>query len=382
MLIVLIATLLLSSNASAYLSYGDASDDCNWTATTVTLEKAIWNCDDLTVANGTTVNVDTSIVTDPIQLRVQGDADIDGIIRVSASGTTAGPGGSDGGTCSSTPCSSTATDAPGSTGGEGNGGGAGDHNGTFNAAFGGGGGGAGFSANGSNAGATPLGTNIGQTAGSPGTGGSSFFSSSDLDSSLRGGVGGGAGGSGGDGTFTPAGGAGGAGSGSLLIVAKGDIILRTDTLLEAKGGTGSVGTSAGGAQGGDGGSGSGGVIYIVTSGNLTLSGTPEVEISGGDQQTGGSGGPGGSASVGILRVDTASGSFSGSFTLLGDSTAANTNTASSSITDPLSGSSSESLVSDISPSCTYKEGSERLLFMLLMSFLISLSLFQAYKLRW
>ena len=382
MLIVLITTLLLSSNASAYLSYGDASDDCNWTAATVTLEKPIWNCDDLTVATGTTVNVNTSKVTELIQLRVQGDVDIDGTITVAASGTTAGPGGSNGGTCSSAPCSSPATDAPGSTGGEGNGGGAGDNNSTFNIAYGGGGGGAGFSINGDNADTTPPGTNIGQIAGTPGTGGTSFFSSSDLDSSIRGGVGGGAGGSGDNGTFTAVGGAGGAGAGSLLIVAKGNIILRDAAKLDAKGGVGLVPTDVTGVQGGNGGGGSGGIIYIVTSGSLTLSGTPEVDITGGDAQTGGSGGPGGKGSDGILRVDTSSGSFSGSFTLPAGSPAANTNTTPSNITDPLSGSSSESLVSDISPNCTYKEGSEKMLLMLLLSFLISLSLLQAYKLRW
>lgn len=379
MLLALMMTLLFSSDVFGYLSFGDGSDDCNWTATTVTLQKPIWNCDDLTVANGTTVSVDTSQVTDPIQLRVQGDVDIDGTIRVSASGTTAGPGGSSGGTCSSTPCSN--GDAPGSTGGEGNGGGAGDDNSTFNITYGGGGGGAGFTAAGSNAGATPVLVGGGESAGSSGSGGSSFYTSSNLESAIRGGIGGGAGGSGDTGTVTPAGGAGGAGSGSLLIVAKGDIILRTNSLLEAKGGSGVVGTTSGGAQGGDGGSGSGGVIYIVTNGTLTLEGSPDIEISGGDAQTGGSGGPGGAASPGLLRVDTASGSFSGSFNLIGDSTAANTNVASSSITDPLDNGNSQALTSDISPNCTYKEEMEFPFHSFVLSFLLMTILFKIYKFR-
>lgn len=380
MLLVLFLTLAYSFHSYAYLSYGDASDDCNWTDLTVTLDKPIWNCDDLTVANGTTVNVDTNQVTDPIQIRVQGNVDIDGTITVSASGTTAGPGGSDGGTCASTPCPG--GDAPGSTGGEGQAGGNGDDGGNFATTYGGGGGGAGFASNGSNAGATPIGGGGLGTAGTPGAGGASFFSSSDLDTTLRGGIGGGAGGNGDVGATLSAGGAGGAGSGSLLIVAKGNIILRTDALLEAKGGTGEAGATGGSAQGGDGGSGSGGVIYIVTSASLTLNGTPEIDISGGDPQTGGSGGEGGAASPGILRVDTANGTFSGSFTLVGDSTAANSNIVSSNITDPLSGSSSDNFTTDISPDCTYKEGNEGLFIMLFLGFLLSLSLFQAYKLRW
>ena len=82
---VLFLSLLLSMNAHAYLSYGDATDDCNWSSDKE-LDKDIWNCEDLYIGTNVQITVATT-VTSPIQIRVQGDADIDGDIIVSASGT-------------------------------------------------------------------------------------------------------------------------------------------------------------------------------------------------------------------------------------------------------------------------------------------------------
>ncbi|MCB0386486.1 MAG: hypothetical protein KDD43_13920, partial [Bdellovibrionales bacterium] len=367
-----------------YLSYGDATDDCNWSTSQV-LTKAIWNCDDLTIASGVIITFDLTQVTSVVQLRVQGSVNIAGRIDVSATATNPGPGGTAGGDCDTGGIICTLQDGVGSTGGEGKGGQTGDDLGANLAADGGGGGGAGFSVVGE---AGDAGANVGGgTNGAGGAAGAQFVSALSLNTTLQAGVGGGAGGSGDTGFAIGDGGDGGNGSGSLVIVSKGDISLAATAELWAKGRIGQDGTSNV-VEGGNGGGGSGGAIYLVTAGTLTST-TASVDISGGATNTNGAGSKGGKGSDGLFRVDTESGTFTGSFNITSpDGITTASFTTPDGILDPLdvaTTSGSVDLESDISPSCTYRVNGQisyRFLTSLIFGFLMAFLLFQFYKYTW
>lgn len=281
-----------------------------------------------------------------LELRSRGSVTIDGILDVSANGTTPGPGGGAGGDC---PGAGTCNgvDAPGSTGGEGQGGTAGT------GGSGGGGSGGRFAV------ATLAGANgdNGFNAGTAGTGGaipvSNYGPTSSFTTSVPGGVGGGAGGSGSDGTIDP-GGDGGAGSGSVLIVAKDLIDISGTGIIRANGGAGQAGVAINTACGGGGGGGSGGAIYLVSASTITINGT--VQALGGALGSGGStggddGGDGSAGSVGRIRVDSNSGSYVGGAT----NPVANQNSTPS-IIDPLVNNGSNlDYSSDIGFACDYRE---------------------------
>ena len=61
---LLIISLFIFTHAQAYLSYGDASDDCSFTSTQ-TLTKSVWNCDDLVVSAGAVMGKTPSGILDP-----------------------------------------------------------------------------------------------------------------------------------------------------------------------------------------------------------------------------------------------------------------------------------------------------------------------------
>ena len=135
---------------------------------------------------------------------------------------------------------------------------------------------------------------------------------------------------------------------------------------------------------------SGGAIYLVTSATLDTS-NASIDISGGAAQNTGTNANSGKGSDGILRVDTASGSVSGSFNLTSpDGQSLILNTAPTSITDPLG--SATNYESDIHSSCSYKVLTEvnkivwdvRILELqsFIIGSLIIFILFQLYKLTW
>ncbi len=366
--LIILVCLILSPSAYSYLSYGDASDDCNFSSSQV-LTKAIWNCDDLVVGSSVVITFNPS-VTSVVQFRVQGSVTIEGRIDVSATATDPGPGGNRGGDCGTGGVICTAQNGQGSTSGEGNGGTTGDDLGANLAADGGGGGGGGYAVtgdtgdNGSNGG--------GGTNGTGGAGGAAFITAANLETSLPGGTGGGAGGSGDTGFAIADGGDGGHGSGSLVIVSKGDITLSSTADLWAKGVPGSNGT-LNVVNGGNGAGGSGGAIYLVTRGELTTS-TADIDISGGAENTAGTSPKGGKGSDGLIRVDTESGTFTGSFNITSPDGITTYTSVTPSVIDPLG-----VLESDISPSCAYKVKSNDFWFSFLLGLVLAFLLFQLYK---
>ena len=381
---LLIISLFIFTHAQAYLSYGDASDDCSFTSTQ-TLTKSVWNCDDLVVSAGAVITF-SAAASDPIQFRVKGSATIDGTITVSANGTTPGPGGGAGGDCNTAECDG--VNAPGSTTGEGSGGQKGDGFGVGDANAGGGGG-AGFSSAG-NAGSAGAGGS-GTSDGAAGSAGSSFVTVGGLETSLPGGRGGGAGGTSEDdsaGTRGP-GGDGGAGSGSIAIISKGDVTLGGSAVINAQGGAGNEGAvapSGGTSFGGDGGGGSGRAIYIVSGGNVTSS-SATLNVNGGETTNGtGTSAAGGKGSDGIVSIDDIDGTLTGSFSFTApndDGISAVIGTTPSGILDPARASSTSELTSDIEAACTYKEEADFQLLNSLFAFLFSIILlkFGPIKLR-
>ncbi len=375
---LLFLSLFASSEALAYLSYGDGSETCNWTSDKE-LDKAIWNCSSLTI--GTNINITVkNTVTEPIQIRVQGETIIAGDIVVSATASNPGPGGTAGGNCGvSVLCDQ--QDGSGGSSGVGKGGQRGAGAGGL-AASGGGGGGAGFAS----AGATgAIGAAIGGTPGNPGAGGSAFVTLNSISTSLIGGVGGGAGGSGDDGLGNFAsGGDGGNGSGSIAIISKGSITLTADASISANGVSGADGGAAGSA-GGNGGAGSGGIIYLVTKEELTATAGVSININGGAQNSTAGRALGGAGSDGLFRVDTGDGTYTGNF---GATTPGLTTTTPTGILDPLAttvtSTSELEYASEIDPSCTYRIGEKSALDKLLMSFILglimTLTLFKCNKL--
>ncbi len=372
--------LMVIPSSWAYLSYGDGSETCNWTSDKE-LDKAIWNCASLTI--GTNINITVkNTVTEPIQIRVQGETIIAGDIVVSATAADPGPGGSVGGSCTPNALCDL-QDASGS--GKGFGGGRGGGLAGI-VASGGGGGGAGFSVAGTDG---VAGSSGGGLPGALGNGGSSYTSLNLISTTLVGGSGGGAGGSGDDGNGNfGSGGNGGNGSGSIAIISKGNITLTADASISATGISGTDGGShISGALGGNGGAGSGGAIYLVTAGTLTANAGVTIDISGGAANTNGANPNGGTGSDGIFRVDTSDGTYSGNF---GATSPGLTGTTSSSITDPnapstdTSGTQELSYDSDISASCSYRTDEkvkiEQLMMSLILGIAISLFLFKGNKL--
>lgn len=373
---LLLISILFLFRAHAYLSYGDASDDCSFTSTQ-TLTKSIWNCDDLVVSAGAVITF-SSAASDPIQFRVKGTATIDGTITVSASGTTPGPGGSAGGDCATAECDG--VNAPGSTTGEGGGGQKGDGFGVGDA-FAGAGGGAGFS-NAGNVGAAGAGGS-GTADGVGGSAGSSFVTVGGLETSLAGGVGGGAGGTSEDDSASTRGpgGDGGAGSGSIAIISKGDVTFGGSALINAAGGIGDEGLiapSGGTSYGGDGGGGSGGAIYIVSGGNVS-SANADLNINGGNElaDTDASSAEGGRGSDGIVSIDDIDGALTGVFDFVAPNTdgiTAVVGTTPAGILDPPRAVAGSDLSSDIEAACTYKEEADFQLLNSLFSFIFSIIL--------
>lgn len=378
----IIIILIFPYSSWGYLSFGNASDDCNW-ATDKTLEKAVWNCDGIFVASTATIDVDLNEVKDPIQLRSQGNVVIEGIINISATTTLPGPGGGRGANCGAGVCNN--VNAPGSTTGEGQGASAGDGGG-FGAANGGGGGGAGYFVNGDDG--SPGVGGGGLSDGALGSGGSSFVTVNSLSTSLQGAPGGGGGGSGDDGTFTEtgAGGNGGNGSGSIAIISKGTITIASGAQINARGDSGKDGASTtGGAEGGNGGSGAGGTVYLVSDQNISIN-NAVIDVEGGAANTNGAGAAGGKGSDGIIRIDTPNGTFSGSVNQNPGGVTVNTSTTPSSIIDPLPLAEQQELFeSDIEAACTYRESInyELNIIIFLSSFFISIFLLlKLNKLRW
>lgn len=310
---VFILSIALSLPSLAALSFGDASDgDCSWTGGgVISVSQSVWNCQDITVASGTEVRFTGS---QAVELRAQGNVNIDGIIDVSAErdgdGITPGPSGGGPGLASG-------QDAPGSTGGEGVGG---ANAGSFSFGNGGGGGGA---------------TLINPTT--------------DFETEVLGGRGGGAGGDGDNGGTAVAGGAGGAGGGAFILVAKGDIVLSATSFIYASGADGSPGV-VGAQQGGGGGGGAGGAVYIVSGSSLTFNGTVDA-----GKGLGNTTGISGSDGVdGRIRFDAPDGQRN----IGGGSTGSVTpsqNAPSQSILDPLAGAAAIKYESDIDYACSYRE---------------------------
>ena len=353
----------------ADLSFGDKSDNCNFSSAQ-TLTKSVWNCDDLIVASGVTLSF-SSTLTSRVVFQVQGVVTIEGSIDVSATdadGTASngdeapGPGGYSGGECSaSVICNATGGSASGT-----NAGGGGLTGVTDNVGHGGGGGGAGGAYRTAPSAGTAGGSSVTSAAGAAGTAGSPISVASTFSSATPGGAGGGAGGSGQDsGSNYVTGGRGGAGAGALVIVSKGRIVLDATGSLLANGGDGGDGSVNAFVGSGGGGGGSGGAIYLISLSSVTLDGS--VNVNGGASGTGGaagvSGGNGGAGGLGQVRVDSSSGSYSGSTVIPG----VYQSTPPTNITDPFD----LNFESDIDYGCSYKAAdSERADF--LIAFLIGL----------
>tara|TARA_B100001971_G_C18268046_1_gene596729 strand:- start:171775 stop:172947 length:1173 start_codon:yes stop_codon:yes gene_type:complete len=374
--------LLFSQLASAYLSYGDASDgDCSFTSNQTFTSKTVWNCEDLTVDAGVVLTFIGQ--SSPIQFRVKGTTTIDGTLTVSAGGSTsAGPGGSLGANCGASTCNN--QPSTGAANGDGQGGGAGDGGG-FGDGYGGGGGGAGFAFAGV-VGAAGAGGS-GASDGALGSQGLAFVSAASLETSLVGGRGGGAGGSGDADSVTAnsvgAAGIGGAGSGSIAIISKGDISFGASSQINAVGAPGTEGaiSASGAAYGGDGGGGSGGAIYIVSAGNVTVGAGASVNINGGETTNGDTNSvAGGRGSDGIVAIDDADGALTGSFNFTApnlDGGSEQLGTTPAGILDPArsSGNSGADFTSDIESSCAYRDNQEFQYFSFIMAFFLSLILF-------
>lgn len=323
--IILILISLFSQNVLADLSYGDGSEDCIWNSST-NLTQRVFNCESVQLSVGHTLSFNGA--SDYIIIRSQGDVNILGTIDISATGVTAGPGGSESGVSK--------------LGGHGLSGGT--------AVDGGGGGGSGgrFGA----ASLPTAGTN--GTGGTPGVGASipstSYYPEDNFEENFTGGSAGGQGGQGFDTSDFEAAGVGGGGAGGLIIIAKGQVSISGAIL--ANGGVGEDGaaTGTGTSGGGAGGGGSGGAVYIIGS-QVSLSGT--ISAVGGSGGLGGSlvedGGDGGNGGSGRVRIDSLGGSYSGVAT----NPVAYQSTLPK-VIDPLE-SSIAPLTSDIEQSCVYKE---------------------------
>ena len=277
---------------------GDGSDGDLAISSNTTLNPSykIFNYNDVTIDAGFTLKFGSNFQNKVVYMRVRGDLTINGTLSLQGLGSTGGNGGTNGN--NGTSASAIHTDCLDATahhgllgthGSPGSGGSAPAGLTTTGIASiyctqkqkiiyvipgCGGGGGAGGTGNVS-----------GATAG--GVGGTSTASPT-------------AGGTGGTGNpgYGGGGGGGGAGGGALVLEVLGNITLGGSHLIDcsgqdgANGGPGGnvSGTNHGGGGGGAGGGGSGGMAYIIYSGTLT--GTPNIDISGGNGGTGGNSGTG------------------------------------------------------------------------------------------
>ena len=344
-------TLFFSLSSFATISYGDGSDGaCNFTGGAI---KATWNCTSLTTS-GTTTFTGTSVV----RIYVDGDVTIDGTLSVNASGTTAGPGGTNGATCAGgTAGTCTGQNASGAGGGNG-------------------------------------GTHIALTSGAGGAGGhfltkaqlqlmdktvteltvvvpvevegvadtGDIANPANFNSSITGGFGGGAGAHGNDGAQDENGGNGGGGGGAIVIVASGSITINGS--ITANGANGTVGSDAnfGQAGGGGGGGGSGGAIYIVSGTSITIDGTATISAQRGTGAAGGTpgfddGGSGGNGSQGAIRLEAPTGMISnlGGGTFVPSFANFSSGTPPTYLTEAGSGSSTQDFSSDLSVGCARVE---------------------------
>lgn len=291
----------------------------------MTLNKNVWNCQDIYVDSLTTIEFTGS---SNVELRAQGNVVIDGTIDVSASGVNPGPGGGD-------PGLNSAQDGFGYP----TGGGQGGANASFGFQSGTGGGGAGSGVDGAS------------VAGG-GNGGFAFNLETSFETTVIGGRGGGAGGYGDDGAVQLAGGTGGAGGGAIIIVAKGDVNISATAVLDASGADGSFGPDSAGVEAGAGGGGSGGAVYIVSSTSLTFNGTVNAQGGGGGASNLGTA-DGGAGGYGRIRFDAPDGSRSVGGGISPGTLTPTENTPPN-IIDPLSRAVAD-LKSDIEYACSYKE---------------------------
>lgn len=113
---------------------------------------------------------------------------------------------------------------------------------------------------------------------------------------------------------------GGGGGGAIRISSFGNMVISAGSLISAIGGAGgaaSVGATDCGAAGGGG---SGGSIWLQTAGNLSGTGTLNVTLGAGGAD-GICANPGGNGSRGVIRLDTGTNSFTGTFTPAGSADA-------------------------------------------------------------
>lgn len=309
----------LGVNGSA-IDLGDGSDgDCDFQGS---LPARTYQCLSLTINTSTTFTG-----SDPVIIRVQGEATINATVAVNGSdgingttqssadttisGGTPGSGGFSGGGFQIAGLVAT------SNNGNDNGNGAGVAGGaalTFNAVTddgGGGGGGSYGEPTQGQAGAAGAGDDI------PGSGGAagSFNTADDQDTfdtsaNLIGGSGGGAGGAGDNqsGFFFP--GTGGGGGGVIQISAGGNLSIGISGKIEANGGNGGNGFQAGAGGGG----GSGGTIFLQSGEDIIIDGA--IEAIGGNGGNGGQDGAGanaegGDGGDGRIRLDDGDGAITG-----------------------------------------------------------------------
>lgn len=285
-LLFLSAIALSATSVSAQFSSGSTGADGAFNPTvnvTVTLPPS-------GVLNYTTVNIPQSVqvrftrnaLNTPVTILAQGNVTISGEIVVSGDngngrfGGLGGPGGFRGGN------GGTFVDSPFGTAGDGPGAGAGGTSGTANGA--GGGGGGGFLLNGF-AGRTFNG-------GTAGTGGIRYGTKTLLP--LVGGSGGGGGGV--NANSQNIAGGGGGGGGAVVLASSTSIVFGVGTFpvpagVFSGGGSGTINMAV------EGGGGSGGAIRLVAN---TISGSPCLDVSGGDGQPGASASDGAS---GFVRVE-------------------------------------------------------------------------------
>lgn len=303
------------------LDFGDGSDGACTEATI--LASGTFNCTTLTISAGNHDIAGAGILT----IKVQGDVNIIGNLRANgvsgdngstlvqpASGGTAVAGGSSGGdsvygqnTAGSNGSSPVANaqglggqpgiDGGGSAGG--GGGSGGNHNSSLPAT-------GGPTSNGSAGG--------GSTGGAGGAIPSASYGSELLfETTMQGGAGGGAGAHGSE-FAVPAdhtGGAGGGGGGAIRIWSNGDVSVTGSIQVNGGAGGNGFGDGATGPSGGGGG-GAGGSLWLYSTGTITLAALTSLQASEGGGGTGGpgnvNGGPGGDGATGRIRLDDSDGS--------------------------------------------------------------------------
>lgn len=277
---------------------GDGSDgSCNWTVNT-TLTKALYQCEDLFIDTGVTVDVDPS-VTDVLEIKVQGDITIDGTLDLSANGTVAGPGGGNGGSGGDPGDGAPGVSPPGvDSFGKG-----GADNSAILTDCGGGGGSGGLHSgnlvvNGGDSGNDPFGGCTDGGGASPPT--QSYGNPQNFQNVIHGGSGGGGGGSGSNsGGGEGAGGDGGGGGGALRLYAGGNITIEGEIIAN-----GDDGANATIDHGGGGGGGSGGALYIVSLKDMIIGQNAILSTQTGNGGTGSNeGGDGSSGDNGYIRLE-------------------------------------------------------------------------------